>query len=56
MQIPYTIIVYYIYLWYNIIPEKELPLTYNWVSLFRFPIWVGRDPDRHQKKDSSIVD
>ena len=31
---------------YNILPEKELVSIYNWVSLFKFPICVGRDPDR----------
>ena len=31
----------------NILPEKEFWLTYKLVSLFRFPICVGRDPDRH---------
>ena len=30
----------------NILPEKEFWLTYKLVSLLRFPICVGRDPDR----------
>ena len=29
---------------YKISPEKELVSIYKWVSLFRFPISVGRDP------------
>ena len=45
------IFLYYGMVWemyysYNILPEKELTWICNWVSLFRFPICVGRDPNK----------
>ena len=36
---------------YDILPEKELTSIYKRVSLFRFPICVGRDPE---KSDNNI--